>query len=65
MISFLRPVMRLRRCKLERLKWSVRHAYNNVAHYKTAFDRVGVHPDDIQSLSDLSRLPFVEKARSA
>ncbi len=47
--------------QLERLKWSVSHAYNNVAHYKAAFDGVGVHPDDIQSLADLAKFPFLEK----
>lgn len=47
--------------QLDRLKWSVKHAYKNVAHYKAAFDAMGVHPDDVKSLSDLSKLPFVEK----
>lgn len=47
--------------QLERLKWSVRHAYDNVAHYKASFDAAGVQPDDIHSLSDLARFPFIEK----
>ena len=33
--------------QLERLRWSVRHAYDNVAHYRAAFDAVGAHPEDI------------------
>jgi phenylacetate-CoA ligase len=47
--------------QLERLKWSLKHAYTNVAHYKKAFDAAGVHPDDLRSLSDLSKFPFTVK----
>ncbi|MEH6830495.1 MAG: phenylacetate--CoA ligase PaaK [Sulfitobacter sp.] len=47
--------------QLERLKWSVRHAYENVPFYKNSFDAAGVHPDDIKNLSDLSKLPFTVK----
>lgn len=47
--------------QLERLKWSLRHAYDNVPHYKKSFDDKGVHPDDLQSLSDLSKFPFTVK----
>ncbi|MGK2285040.1 phenylacetate--CoA ligase PaaK [Pedomonas sp. V897] len=48
--------------QLERLKWSVRHAYENVPHYRQAFDARGVHPDDIRSLEDIRLLPFTTKA---
>jgi len=47
--------------QLERLKWSVRHAYDNVPHYKAAFDAAGVHPDDVTSLDDLARFPLTTK----
>ena len=47
--------------QLERLRWSVRHAYDNVAHYRAAFDAVGAHPDDIRSLDDLARFPLLTK----
>ena len=47
--------------QLERLKWSLRHAYENVPFYKTSFDDAGVHPDDLKSLSDLSKFPFTIK----
>jgi phenylacetate-CoA ligase len=47
--------------QLQRLQWSVRHAYNNVAHYRSACMQMGVHPDDIASLSDLARFPFTTK----
>src|SRR5690349_12602589 len=51
----------LRALQLDRLKWSVRHAYANVAHYKAAFDAAGVHPDDVRDLADLAKLPFTTK----
>jgi phenylacetate-CoA ligase len=47
--------------QLERLKWSLRHAYDNVPFYKTSFDKAGIHPDDLKSLSDLSKFPFTVK----
>ena len=47
--------------QLERLKWSLRHAYENVPFYKTSFDDAGVHPGDLKSLSDLSKFPFTVK----
>ncbi|AOY93784.1 phenylacetate--CoA ligase [Cupriavidus sp. USMAA2-4] len=51
----------LQALQLERLKWSVRHAYDNVPHYRRAFDAAGVAPDDLKSLSDLSKFPFLVK----
>jgi phenylacetate-CoA ligase len=36
----------LRSLQLERLRWSLRHAYENVPHYHAAFDVIAVHPDD-------------------
>ena len=51
----------LQALQLERLKWSVRHAYDNVPHYRKAFDAAGVHPDDLKQLSDLSKFPFLAK----
>src|SRR5436305_3625598 len=45
----------------KRLAWSLLHAYGNVAHYKTAFDKAGVHPGDFRQLSDLQRFPFTVK----
>jgi phenylacetate-CoA ligase len=52
----------LRVRQLERLRWSLAHAYQNVPHYKRAFDAAGVHPDDCRELSDLSRFPVTTKA---
>ena len=51
----------LQAVQLERLKWSLRHAYDNVPHYRAAFDAAGVHPDDLKSLSDLAKFPFTDK----
>ncbi|WP_171170038.1 phenylacetate--CoA ligase PaaK [Ruegeria sp. HKCCA0370] len=51
----------IRATQLERLKWSVRHAYENVPMYKQRFDETGVHPDDLQQLSDLAKFPFTYK----
>ena len=56
------PVEELRALQLERLQWSVRHAYDHVAHYRRALDEAGVAPDDVRSLEDLARLPFTTKA---
>ncbi|AUQ55267.1 phenylacetate--CoA ligase PaaK [Phaeobacter inhibens] len=51
----------IRSLQLDRLKWSLRHAYDNVAMYKQRFDEAGVHPDDLQELSDLAKFPFTYK----
>jgi phenylacetate-CoA ligase len=52
----------LRALQIERLKWSLKHAYDNVAHYRRKFDDAGVHPSDLKTLSDLSKFPFTTKA---
>jgi phenylacetate-CoA ligase len=51
----------LQALQLERMQWSLRHAYDNVGHYKTAYDAAGVHPDDLKDLADLARFPFTTK----
>ena len=52
----------LRALQLSRLQWSLRHAYENVGHYRRAFDEAGVHPDDCRDLSDLAKFPTTSKA---
>ena len=47
--------------QLERMRWSLTHAYSNVPHYKQSFYAAGVHPDDLKSLADLARFPFTVK----
>ena len=56
------PVEVIREVQLARLKWSLRQAYENVAHYRQAFDAAGVAPEDLTSLADLARFPFTAKA---
>jgi phenylacetate-CoA ligase len=48
--------------QLDRLRWTLRHAYDNVGHYRAAFDAANVHPDDCRELADLARFPFTTKA---
>ncbi|VWM16837.1 phenylacetate--CoA ligase PaaK [Burkholderia lata] len=48
--------------QLERLKWSLRHAYDHSPVYRRKFDDAGVHPDDLKTLADLSRFPFTTKS---
>ena len=47
--------------QLQRMKWSVRHAYNNVPFYKQKFDSVGVHPDHLVGLEDIKKFPLTTK----
>jgi phenylacetate-CoA ligase len=63
----LEPVERasaaeIRALQRERLAWSLRHAYENVPHYRRAFDAAGVAPADFRDLPDLARFPFTTKA---
>ena len=51
----------IRALQLDRMKWSLRHAYENVPMYRDRFDAAGVHPDDLSSLADLARFPFTYK----
>jgi len=51
----------LRQHQLERLRWSLKHAYDNVPLYRQRFDAAGVHPDDLKSLDDLAKFPFTGK----
>src|ERR1700743_2103367 len=52
----------LRALQLERLRWSLRHAYDNVPYYRKMFDVAAVHPGDVKDLSDLDKFPFTTKA---
>ncbi len=54
-------ISELQELQLNRLQWSVEHAYNNVPFYKQSFDLAGVAPTDIKSLHDLSKVPFTTK----
>ncbi|MDD3353688.1 phenylacetate--CoA ligase PaaK [Zoogloea sp.] len=48
--------------QLERLKWSVRHTYDNVEPYRKKCIEQGVHPDDLKALADLAKFPFMTKS---
>jgi phenylacetate-CoA ligase len=51
----------LQAVQLQRLQWTLQHAYENVPHYKAAFDAKGVHPADLKTLADLAKFPFMTK----
>ena len=65
--TILEPIERASRdevqaLQLQRLQWSVRHTYDNVAPFRAKCDAKAVHPDDLKQLSDLSLFPFMTKA---
>jgi len=47
--------------QLDRLKWSINHAYTNVAFYKKKYDEIGIHPSDLKHLEDIKLFPFTTK----
>ncbi|MGH7090866.1 MAG: phenylacetate--CoA ligase PaaK [Stellaceae bacterium] len=51
----------LRALQLERLKWSLHHAYANVAPFRARCTEMQVHPDDVRSLEDIAKFPFTTK----
>ncbi len=52
----------MRKLQSERLVAQVKHVYENVPYYKKLMDEKGVTPDDIKSVDDLHKLPFLTKA---
>ena len=62
----LEPIERASRDEIaalqtERLRATLRRAYDNVPAYRQKFDAAGVHPDDLKTLADLSKFPFTTK----
>jgi phenylacetate-CoA ligase len=51
----------LRALQLDRLRWSLHWAYENVQHYRRSFESAGVHPSDLTTLEDLAKFPFLAK----
>jgi phenylacetate-CoA ligase len=47
--------------QLDRMKWSLTHAYENSPFYRERFDAHGVHPGDLKTLADIARFPFTGK----
>jgi len=56
------PRRKLAALQLARLKWSLKHAYENVPHYRRKFEAAGVKPKDLKTLADLGKFPFTTKA---
>ena len=52
----------IRKLQRERLSWTLKHAYDNVPHYRAKFDSAGVKPSDLKTLEDLAKFPFTTKA---
>jgi phenylacetate-CoA ligase len=51
----------LQALQLQRMRWSLQHAYDHVPHYRATFDAKGVQPGDLKSLADLALFPFTTK----
>ena len=56
------PLADLKKLQLQRLRWTLQHAYDNVPHYRRKFDAAGVKPEDCRSLADLAKFPFTTKS---
>jgi len=56
------PRAELQKLQLERLRWTLQHAYDSVPHYRKKFDAAGVKPEDCRSLADLAGFPFTAKS---
>lgn len=52
---------KLKELQLERMKWSLKHSYDNVPFYKNSFDKAGFKPEDFKSLDDMKKVPFLTK----
>lgn len=55
------PVKKMRELQLERLRWAVNHAYTNNAFYRKKYDAAGFRPDQLKTLDDMRRVPFLTK----
>ncbi|WP_086112151.1 phenylacetate--CoA ligase PaaK [Xenorhabdus beddingii] len=47
--------------QIKQIKWTLKHAYNNVPMYRRKFDAAGVHPDDFKQLDDITQFPYTTK----
>ena len=56
------PVEELKKLQSQKLVKQVKHVYENVAYYRNLMDEKGVKPEDIKSIDDLHKLPFISKA---
>ena len=56
------PVEKLKEIQNEKLPKQVKHVWDNVPYYRKKMEEKGVTPDDIKSIDDLHKLPFLSKA---
>ncbi len=56
------PLEQIKELQTERLVKQVKNVYENVKYYREMMDKKGVTPDDIKSIDDLHKLPFITKA---
>ena len=56
------PLEEMKKLQSEKLVKQVKHVYENVPYYRDLMDKKGVSPDDIKSIDDLHKLPFLSKA---
>lgn len=61
----MRIEIRCVHCSWKSYRRRIKHGYDNVPHYKEAFDKAGVKPEDIKSLEDIRKLPFITKENLA
>ncbi len=55
------PLKKLKKLQVDRLKWSLKHSYDNIPFYRESFDRAGFKPNQFKSLDDMKRVPFLMK----
>ncbi|MDR0858171.1 MAG: phenylacetate--CoA ligase [Oscillospiraceae bacterium] len=55
------PRSQLSALQSERLRVQIKRVYDNVPHYRKAFDKAGIAPGDITSIADIAKLPFTTK----
>ena len=56
------PVEDIKKLQSEKLVKQVKHVYDNVPYYRDLMDKKGVKPEDIHSIEDIRKLPFIEKS---
>ncbi|MEG0256949.1 MAG: phenylacetate--CoA ligase [Christensenella sp.] len=52
---------KIKELQLDRLKYTVRYCYDNVAHYRKKLDKIGLKPEHIKTLKDIEKLPYTTK----
>ncbi len=55
------PREQIRALQEEKLKKQVKHVYEHVPYYRDLMDKKGVKPEDIKTLDDIQKLPFISK----